>query len=126
MGPSIVTVGAEDEFLAIRGEHWEGIEAAVVGYLGKVASVYVDGVHVEREASCIFMIRGEDDALAVRHKVRCPVGLAQLGNLAHVTAISVCNKYFHISRHYQALLQEVLVFGCFLFCRRPGGTPYDL
>ena len=34
MGPSIVTVGAEDEFLAIRGEHREGVKPSVVGYLG--------------------------------------------------------------------------------------------
>ena len=105
MGPSIVTVGAEDEFLAIRGEHREGVKPSVVGYLGKVASVYVDGVHVEREASCIFMIRGEDDALAVRHKVRCPVGLAQICNLAHIAAISVSYKHLHVGRHNQSLLQ---------------------
>jgi len=123
---AVVAVAAEDEASAVGAEHRKCIEALVAADFQQVAAVAIHRIQIERKASFVFMIGGEDDTPAVGHEGGCPVGLPQLGDLYGLATVSIGDKHFHAGRRHQVLCQQFFVFFDLSLGGRAGGTPDDL
>src|SRR5215213_6077084 len=52
---AVVPVAAKNNFLSVRAEHGEGIEAFVTADLYDIASISIHHIHVKREAALVLM-----------------------------------------------------------------------
>lgn len=76
MPAAVVAVRGEDELFTIGAKHGESIKALVTAYLFQPCTVKVYQVHIKRKAALILMVTAKNNMLAVRCKVRRPVGIA--------------------------------------------------